>query len=64
MNGAFGNLARGTIVDVALGRFYGAAYKLPVDLEKGKAAIKAKFSVPAGQRGGRVAGCRLMQQER
>jgi len=64
MNGAFGNLARETIIAAVPGKFYDAVYKLPADLAKGIAAIKVKYSVPAGKRGGRVAGCRLMRPEK
>lgn len=64
MNGAFGNLARGMIVEAAPGKFCDAVFRLPADVAKRKAAIKVKFSVPAGKRGGRAAGCRLMQLER
>jgi DUF1680 family protein len=57
-------IAGETINAPAPGKFYDAVYKLPADLAKGKAAIKVKFAVPAGKRGGRVAGCRLMRPEK
>jgi hypothetical protein len=57
-------IATETINVPAAGKFYDVAYALPAELLKGKAAIKVKFQVPAGKRGGRLAACRLLRPEK